>query len=215
MEKIQDWYWIDRKLFDMAPNSATWASLLQPTAISVLSCLTCHANNKTRLAWPSYTTMAMQCGVSRKSAIKSVKKLLTFCMLTREGMSDVRTCVFHIENVEMWKLPKAARTRLTRADKGLPRNIQIQNVNNSDGEYQSLSKDDRWGISVPQIGNNIPPDRECYSPKVRSDQVRSDQVKEKEKEKKKIPKEKEQRKRKTSILQPIDYRTLLNSSDVT
>ena len=116
-----DYFWISREIGRPSPNGQTWAALLQPTCVSIYNILCLHTNAKRdeqREAFPSYATIAKECGISRQSAIDGIAKLIAFGFIAvKPSTSKYRTNIFIIQPVEKWVVA-ASCGRKPRQDKG-------------------------------------------------------------------------------------------------
>lgn len=111
-----DFYWIEHELFRSSPDGSTWASLLQPDGIAVYSCIVSHTN-KAGQSYPSYSTIARECGVSRRNVIRYVKRLSDMGFITLKGQSAKRTNIIQVEPKNRWKL-YPARSSMNRPKTG-------------------------------------------------------------------------------------------------
>ncbi len=64
------WYYINNAFL-----RGNWGRVLGPHAIAIYNAIVIHADDKTQDCWPSYQTMADLTGMSRRQAIREVKKL--------------------------------------------------------------------------------------------------------------------------------------------
>jgi hypothetical protein len=78
--KIKDgrkrgWFWGQNEIFDV------WGKYLKPNGIAVYLCLCRHANQDYE-AWPGYGTIRDECGMSRRTAIRTIKQLIDLGLIT-------------------------------------------------------------------------------------------------------------------------------------
>ena len=152
-ERLLDFLWIDREIRRPSPNGGkTWLSLIQPTCASILLCLCSHAG-KTRESFPSYATIAEECGISRQSAIDGIATLISFGFLRKGASSKHRTNIFVIQSREKWIVPVNAG-RKPRKDKGTPN--PKRHHKNDDSQSDRLSKNE---MIVNQIDSDSQSDR--------------------------------------------------------
>ena len=158
-----DYFWISREIGRPSPNGQTWAALLQPTCVSIYNILCLHTNAKRdeqREAFPSYATIAKECGISRQSAIDGIAKLIAFGFIAvKPSTSKYRTNIFVVQPVEKW-IVAASCGRKTRQDKGSPNPKRHHNKSN-DSQSDRLSKND-------VIVNHIDSDSQSDRPEVKS-----------------------------------------------
>ena len=151
-ERLLDFLWIDREIRRASPNGKTWLSLIQPTCASILICLCSHAG-KTRESFPSYATIAEECGISRQSAIDGIAVLISFGFLRKGESTKHRTNTFVIQPREKWNVPANAG-RKARKDKGTPN--PKRHHQRHDSQSDRLSKND---MIVNQIDSDSQSDR--------------------------------------------------------
>lgn len=161
-ERLLDFLWIDREIRRPSPNGKTWLSLIQPTCASILLCLCSHAG-KTRESFPSYATIAEECGISRQSAIDGISDLIAFGFLRKGDSTKHRTNIFVIQARERWSVPANAG-RKTRKDKGSPN--PKRHHKQLDSQSDRLSKSD---VIVNQIDSDSQSDRLLIVNKIDSD----------------------------------------------
>lgn len=77
-ERRPGWCWVDNDVIDK------FGPALGPHALAVYLVLARYANRDTRKAWPSFTTIAKQIGVSRPTAIKAVSALIDAGLISTE-----------------------------------------------------------------------------------------------------------------------------------
>ena len=163
-ERLLDFLWIDREIRRPSPNGKTWLSLIQPTCASILLCLCSHAG-KTRESFPSYATIAEECGISRQSAIDGIAVLISFGFLRKGDSTKHRTNIFVIQAKEKWSVPANAG-RKTRKDKGSPN--PKRHHKQFDSQSDRLSKNN---VIVNQIDSDSQSDRLLIVNQIDSDSL--------------------------------------------
>ena len=161
-ERLLDFLWIDREIRRPSPNGKTWLALIQPTCASILLCLCSHAG-KTRESFPSYATIAEECGISRQSAIDGIAVLISFGFLRKGESTKHRTNTFIIQAREKWCVPANAG-RKARKDKGSPN--PKRHHYKQDSQSDRLSKND---VIVNQIDSDSQSDRPLIVNQIDSD----------------------------------------------
>lgn len=92
------WFFIDNLLL-----RGPWGRQLGPFGIAVYAALCLHAGNNNQKSWASYQTLAHLTGMSRRQAIREIKKLEQLSLIhveRRTSRSNIISLLHHSE----WKL---------------------------------------------------------------------------------------------------------------
>ena len=170
--RVTDFLWIDREIRRDAPNGQTWLAMLQPTCVSIYLCLCSHAG-KARESYPSYATIARECGISRQSAIDGIQTLIDSGFLAKGEKTKLRTNIFIILPREKWQVAKS-KGRKPRSDKGIA-NVK-RHHKDVDSQSDRLSKNSMIVNKIdsdsqsdrPLIVNQIDSDSQSDRPEVKS-----------------------------------------------
>ncbi|MDY6991059.1 MAG: helix-turn-helix domain-containing protein [Pseudomonadota bacterium] len=75
------WFWASNDVFDI------WGKTLGPTGIAVYLCLCRHTDSDGK-CFPSYRRIAHECGITRRTAIDIIEKIVKLGLILREHNSD-------------------------------------------------------------------------------------------------------------------------------